>query len=249
MQTLNNEIVAYLNQKKIYSLLIKYNMDNNELLQKNVQDAIKWEPLLHAAEIGVIVKDGVVTLTGTVDNYMKKAEAEIAAKNVLGVKAVVELINVKFSTSINKNGTDIAEDVLKALKLNWELPTDKIQIKVEDGWVSLEGELQWNFQRLSAKNCISKLIGIKGVTNNIVIRSEVKDRVEENEIKKAFDRNWSLKTENIHLHVHNDKVTLSGFVNSWYEKNEAERITWNAPGVKEVVNELEVDYSYAHQTV
>jgi osmotically-inducible protein OsmY len=118
MQTLNNEIGAYLNQKKIYSLLIKYNMDNNELLQKNVQDAIKWEPLLHAAEIGVIVKDGVVTLTGTVDNYMKKAEAEIAAKNVLGVKAVVELINVKFSTSINKNGTDIAEDVLKALKLN-----------------------------------------------------------------------------------------------------------------------------------
>jgi osmotically-inducible protein OsmY len=224
-------------------------MKDNELLQKKVQDAIKWEPLLHAAEIGVIVKDGVVTLTGTVDNYMKKAEAEIATKNVEGVKAVVELINVKFSTSINKNGTDIAEDVLKALNLNWELPSDKIQIKVEDGWVTLEGELQWNFQRLSAKNCIAKLIGIKGVTNNILIKSEVKDRVEKNEIIKAFDRNWSLKTENIHLNVHNDKVTLYGFVNSWYEKNEAERITWNAPGVKEVVNELEVDYSYAQHLV
>jgi len=114
-------------------------MKKNEDLQKDVQDAIKWEPLLNAAEIGVIAHDGIVTLTGVVDSYAKKSEAEEAAKSVAGVKAVVEKIEIRFGNSWNKNDTEIATEVLNALKWNWEVPGEKVKVKVEDGWVTLEG--------------------------------------------------------------------------------------------------------------
>src|ERR1700733_3546912 len=122
-------------------------MKNNAELQKDVQDAIKWEPLLNAAEIGVTVKDGVVTLTGVVDSYSKKFEAEDAAKNVAGVKAVVEKIEIKFAGNIGrKDDNEIASEILNAYKWNWEVPDNKVKVKVEDGWVVLEGELQYNYQ-------------------------------------------------------------------------------------------------------
>src|SRR5450756_1561592 len=130
-------------------------MKNNAELQKDVQDAIKWEPLLNAAEIDVTVKDGVVTLTGTVDSYWKKTEAEDAAKNVAGVKAVVEKIEIKFANnSFIKDDNDIAKDVLNAYQWNVEVPRDKVKIQVEKGWVTLEGQLEWNFQKEAAKNAV-----------------------------------------------------------------------------------------------
>lgn len=127
---------------KTFSQVIKEIMKSNEELQRNVQEAIKWEPLLHAAEIGVSVKDGIVSLSGNVDSYAKKIEAENAAKNVAGVKAIVENITIHSSKTKNRNNLDIAEDVLSALKWNWEIPNDAIRVAVENGWVTLEGTLE-----------------------------------------------------------------------------------------------------------
>ena len=166
-------------------------MKNNEELQKDVQDAIKWEPLLNAAEIGVIAKDGVVTLTGVVDNYTKKSEAEDAAKNVAGVKAVVEKIEVKFSESWAKTSDgEIATEVLNAFKWNWRVPNDKVKVKVESGWVTLEGELQYNYQSEAARDAVKNLLGITGVTNNINIKSTTMEVIEKADIESALRRNW-----------------------------------------------------------
>jgi osmotically-inducible protein OsmY len=220
-------------------------MKTNEELQKDVQNAIKWEPLLHAAEIGVSVKNGVVTLTGDVDSYTKKTEAESAAKNVLGVKVLVENIVVKFDSSFGtKDDNDIAKEILNAYTWNWEVPNDKVKVKVENGWVTLEGELNWNYQKTAAKNAVSKLMGVRGVFNNITIKSETHDAIEKQDIEDALNRNWSLREQDIEVEVSNHKVTLTGTVNSWYQKDEAARIAWSAIGVWEVVNELEIEYEY-----
>jgi len=219
-------------------------MKSNESLQKEVQDAIKWEPLLKAAQIGVTVDDGLVTLTGTVDSYVKKTEAETAAKKVAGVKAVVEKIEVKFGESDAKDDNDIAKEVINALKWNWQVPNDKISIKVENGWVNLYGDLQWNYQKDAAKAAIKNLLGVKGVINDIKIASDVQDRVEKGEIERAIARNWSINDQNIEVNVSGSRVTLSGTVESIFQKDEADRIAWNAPGVWFVDNNLTIEYDY-----
>lgn len=220
-------------------------MKTNEELQKDVQNAIKWEPLLHAAEIGVSVKDGVVTLTGNVDSYTKKTEAENATKNIAGVKVVVENIEVKFHSSFDKkDDSDIAGEILNAYKWNWQVPNDKVKVKVENGWVTLDGEVNWNYQKTAAKDAVSKLMGVTGVFNNITIKSESKDAVEKEDIENALKRNWSLNAEDINVKVHDHKVTLTGTVGSWYQKDEAARIAWSASGVWTVDNELKIEYEY-----
>jgi osmotically-inducible protein OsmY len=220
-------------------------MKSNSDLQKDVQDAIKWEPLLNAAEIGVTVHDGVVTLTGTVDSYYKKSEAEHAAKNVAGVKAVVEKIEIQLGNSWQKNDNEIATEVLNAFKSNWEVPTDKVKVMVEKGWVTLEGELQWNYQKEAAKKAVHNLDGVKGVTSNLKIKSSNDDSIEKNAIERAINRNWSLAEQDIEIKVTENRVKLSGIVHSWYQKEEAARIAWNSPGVWNVDNELEIEYNYA----
>ncbi|MGO4770462.1 BON domain-containing protein [Flavobacterium sp. W22_SRS_FK3] len=220
-------------------------MKTNQELQKDVQNAIKWEPLLHAAEIGVTVKDGVVTLTGIVDGYYKKKEAETAAKNVSGVKAVVEEIEIKYTNTFTKTDNDIANEVLKALKENWAVAEDHVKVKVEDGWVTLEGELTWNFQKQDAKSAISFLPGVKGVTNEIKIKSDIKDAIEKTDVEKALARSWSLNAKNITVTVNGTNVKLNGFVDSVYQKDQAEKIVWKTPGIWSIDNELVVEYDYA----
>ncbi len=220
-------------------------MKTNENLQKDVQNAIKWEPLLNAAEIGVTAKDGVITLTGTVDSYAKKIEAEHAAKNVAGVTVVVEKIDIVYGTSSLTTDNEIAKEVLSALKWKWEVPSDKIKVKIEKGWVTLEGELKWNFQKEAGKSAIKNLRGVLGVINDITIKPESQDAVEENLIRDAISRNWSFNNKDIHVKVDGTRVTLSGIVDSLYQKDEAARIAWNAPGVWSVDNELVVEYNYA----
>jgi osmotically-inducible protein OsmY len=221
-------------------------MKNNEELQKDVQAAIKWEPLLNAAEIGVTVKDGVITLTGVVDNYTKKSQAEDAAKNVAGVKAVVEKIDVQFNSSWpKKSDRDIASAVLNAFKWNWSVPNDKVKVKVENGWVTLEGDLSFNYQSEAAKEAVKNLTGVTGVTNYIKISSATMEIAEKADIESALRRNWSIFDNDIDVKVTGHKATLTGTVESWYQKDEAGRITLNAPGVWSVDNELIVDYDYA----
>jgi len=218
-------------------------MKSNEVLQKDVQDAIKWEPLLNAAEIGVTAKNGMITLTGTVETWAKKAEAEDAAKKVAGVKAVVEEIKVESSCNCTKKTDDeIASEVLHALKSNWEIPNDKILVKVEDGWVTLEGELFWNYQKEAAKEAITNLADVKWVSNNITIKSETASTVEKKDVENAFKRDWTLENKNILVSVSNNKVTLNGKVDSWFQKDEASRLAWKAPGIINVDNQLTVEY-------
>ena len=217
-------------------------MKKNEELQKDVQDAIKWEPLLNAAEIGVTAKDGVVTLTGIVDNFAKKLEAEDAAKKVDGVKAVVEKIEVNFDHLDKTSDNEIANRALNALRWNWGATSDNIKIKVENGWIALDGEVQWNFQKIATKKAVSSIIGVKGVINNIIIKSETHDEIEKKDVVSGIARIWSLNKQDIRVSVSTNIVTLTGKVRSLFQKDEAERIAWNAPGVLFVENNLAVEY-------
>ena len=218
-------------------------MKNNLELQTDVQNAIQWEPLLHAAEIGVTAKDGIVSLTGIVDSYAKRIEAESAAKKVIGVKALVENIKVKFPNSWSKTDLEIAEEVIGALKANWSVKKDKVTALVADGWVTLEGTLPWNFQRENAEICVQHLAGITGITNNIKIKSKIADTIEQKDIKRALNRS-TIDDSDIMVSVDHNKVTLSGTANSFYQKEEAGRIAYKTPGIWHVNNELEVDYEY-----
>ncbi len=215
-------------------------MKNNSELQEDVQNALQWEPFLHAAEIGVSVKDGVVTLSGTVDSYSKKISAERATKNVVGVKAIAEDISIQYAGSEQKNDTEIATEIVNSWKTNWEIPTEKINVKVEDGWVKLDGTVGWNYQKVASERSINHLAGVKGVTNLISIRSESKDSIEERAVENALERNWTIDARNVKVEVNKNNVKLSGMVHSLYQKDEAERLAWNAPGVCSVENNLAV---------
>jgi osmotically-inducible protein OsmY len=219
-------------------------MKSNEELQKDVMDAIKWEPLLNAAEIGVTAKDGVVTLSGIVNNYSKKAEAEHAAKNISGVNAVVEKIEIKFDSNEKKNDNNLADEIVHSLKSKWDIPDNKIKVKVENGWITLDGELHWNYQKQTAVRSINSISGITGITNNIVIKSEIHDGIEKKDIELALLRNWAIDDSDIKVSVEDNVVNLSGKVDSWYQKDEAGRIAWNAPGVSKVRNEIIVDFDF-----
>jgi osmotically-inducible protein OsmY len=221
-------------------------MKSNEALQKDVQDAIKWEPLLHAAEIGVIVEDGIVTLTGIVDSYAKKKEAGEAAKKVAGVRAVADDIQVILNPSVVKSDAHVAADVLKALQDSWSVPNNKIKVIVADGWVTLEGTLHWNFQREAAKNAVRYLPGVKGLINKMKIQAEIEEEIEKEHVEEALRRNWSLDAEKIHVKASGTTITLSGIVNSVYQKEEAERIAWNTRGVWHVDNQLVVEYDHLY---
>lgn len=218
-------------------------MKTNEELQKDVQDSIKWEPLLQAAEIGVTAKDGVITLSGSVDSFAKKSEAEEAARRVKGVKVVVEQIVIKTPGDVlNRDDGDLANEILNAYQWTQEIPSDKVTVKVEKGWITLEGELQWNYQREAAEKLIRQLVGVKGLSNNIAIKFEPRVEIEKAAIENALARNWSIREEDINVRVVKNKVILTGTVGSWYEKDEAARQAWKAPGVEIVYNELIVEH-------
>jgi osmotically-inducible protein OsmY len=216
-------------------------MKTDEILQKDVQEAIKWEPQLHTTEIGVIAKNGIITLTGTVDNYYKKNEAEKAAKKVNGVKAIVEKIEVKQNINKSINDNYIAEKILNVFKSNFSIPDEKIKLKVEKGWVTLEGNVNWNYQKEAAKNAVIALMGVRGVTNNIRTKSDRNDYVKKSAIEKAIFNNAALVNDHIEVSVKNNDVKLSGVVNTFFEKEEAERIAWKTPGIWSVENEIGVD--------
>ena len=209
-------------------------MKTNEELQTDVQNAITMEPLLHLVEIAVTVKDGVVTLTGTVDSYLKKIDAENTTQKVVGVKGIVENIEVRFPSNWTKTDAEVANEVFSALRSNYKIPNDKVTIKVEKGWVTLEGELPCNYQRQAAKNAVSNVSGVKGVFTYIKIKSESNNEMEKYEVEKAISRNLYVAT-----------LTLSGQVLSWYQKEEAERIAWSSLGIWHIKNELQVGFENA----
>jgi osmotically-inducible protein OsmY len=219
-------------------------MKTDSQLQQDVLAELKWEPLLREAEIGVSAKDGVITLTGTVDGYAKKSEAEDAVKRVVGVKAVVEKIEIKYPSSwAKKDDNDIAAEIVNAFKWSPDIPSTQVTARVEKGWVTLEGQVEWNFQSDASKESVRGLSGVTGVSNNIKVRSRSEDAIEKADIESALRRNWSLAHKDISVTVSGHKATLKGMVDSWYQKDEAERIAWNATGVWNVGNELVVEYA------
>lgn len=216
-------------------------------IQKNVMDEIKWEPFLNASEIGVAVKSGVVTLSGTVDTFSKKMAAEKAAKRVVGVKAVAEEIEVKLFPTTVKNDTEMARMIADSLKWHSALQEEKVKIKVENGWVTLEGMVDWEFQKNAVKNAIENLAGIKGVTNLISVKPSITAKDIKQKITSAFLRSASLDSEKIQVEIDGNKAILTGKVRSWAEKQEAQQAAWNAHGITSVENKLVIDteiYAY-----
>ena len=213
-------------------------MKSNEMLQKEVEAAIRWEPLLHKTNIVVKVLDGVVTLTGLVDNYAQKSEATRASERTEGVRAVIEDIAVRDSISVREGDGEIVSHILNAFKWNWKVPEDKIKVIVESGWVTLDGECNWNSQKEAAEKSVEVLSGVTGVTNNIIIKAAIEDEIEKEAIEEALENNWATRDRDIRVSVDGTAVTLKGIVDSWHQKVEAERIGWNAPGVCTVENEL-----------
>ena len=216
-------------------------MKTDAEIQKDVMDELKWEPFLNASEIGVAVKNAVVTLSGTVDTYSKKEEAENAAKRVSGVKAVAEDIEVKpFATSM-KNDTEIARMIADSLKWHSAVQEEKIKVKVEDGWVTLEGEVEWEYQKDAARNAIKNLSSVKGISNLITVKPSVTAKDIKQKIALAFHRSATIDAGKIEIDIIGNKAILSGKVRSWAEKKDAENAAWKAQGITSIENKLIID--------
>jgi osmotically-inducible protein OsmY len=216
-------------------------MKRDSEIQKDVMDELNWEPLLNAHEIGVAVKDGIVTLSGRVDTYTKKLKAEEAAKRIIGVTAVVVDIDVTIASFGKKSDVDIAEAAIAALKWNVDVPKEKIKVTVEDGWITLEGEVDWEYQKSAAKRAVHSLTSVKGVINNIKVVSLIAPKDVKNKIFAAFHRSATVDAERISILTEGSKVILSGKVRSYVEKRDAENAAWLAPGVNKVENNLAID--------
>jgi osmotically-inducible protein OsmY len=213
-------------------------MKSDIQIQQDVMDQLKWEPGLHAAEIGVSVKNGIVTLSGLVDSYSEKITAEDATKKIAGVKAVAEDIQVGMSPVYRKTDAEIADAVVFALRWNTSIPDQKIRIKVEDGIVSLEGEVEWEYQRNEVKMAVEKLTGVRGINNYITLKPSLKPVNIKEQITAAFVRSATIDSGKISVATDGGKVILRGRVRSMAEHDDAENAAWAAPGVTSVENDL-----------
>jgi len=215
-------------------------MKSDSELKRDVENELKWEPSVNEAHIGVSVKDGVVTLTGHVPSYGEKYGAEKAAKRVYGVKAVADELDVKLPGSSKRTDEDIAQACVSALKSNYSVPDEKIKVTVSNGWVTLEGEVEWQYQREAAHNAVRYLTGVTGVSNNITIKAHVSPKDVKDKIVAAFHRSADIDARRIDIEARNGKVILRGNVRSWAERDEAQQAAWAAPGVTAVENNLTV---------
>ena len=209
-------------------------------LHKDVLDELRWDPQVNEAEIGVSVKDGVVTLTGFVPTFAQKYAAEKVVERVAGVRAVAEDLLVRPPDGFVHNDTDIAHAVVKALSSDIEVPADKVMATVQRGWITLKGEVNWNFQKTSAERAVRYLGGVKGISNLIEVKPKASPTEVKAKIEAALKRNAELDAKLIEVQTTDGKVILKGNVRSWAERADAEHAAWAAPGVKEVDDRLVV---------
>jgi osmotically-inducible protein OsmY len=214
----------------------------DEDIQADVLAELKWDARVAPNEIGVTVNDGVVTLTGWVDSFSKKWAAERAAHRVRGVKAVANDIEIRLPSTADRTDSDIAAAATRALEWDAFVPIEHVEVTVSKGWVTLKGEVEWEFQRRAAERAVRRLAGVRGVTNLLTVRPRVSVAAEKlkRQIEEALIRNAETDAERISAQVVGEKVILAGTVRTWLEREEAERVAWSAPGVSAVENRIMV---------
>lgn len=218
-------------------------------IQKNVVDELHWEPSLEDDDIAVGVKDGVVTLAGYAKSYLDKWKAERVASRVKGVKAIVNNIEVKLPSASDRPDPDIARAAVDALKWNVSVPKDRVTVKVEKGWVTLEGDVDWYYQREAAERAVRYLTGVKGVSNLITVKARPTTSDIKQKIRHALERGAEFDAERITVEIDGNTAILRGTVRSYAEYRDAERAARNAPGITSVKNQLVVDPSISYSTV
>lgn len=219
-------------------------MKTNTQIQKDVYDELKWDPRVSEAEVGVSVLDGVVTLSGYVPLYAEKLAAQEAAKRVAGVVAVVDDIKVTVMSAFKKDDQDIAKAAMNALEWHVWIPHKNIKFVVDDGWITLTGEVEWDYQRKAVESAVRYLSGVKGVLNNITLKPAIDTKDIKSKIEKAILRMAQEDIAKINVTASDSEVKLSGSVNSWAERSNAESAAWSAAGVVKVKNEIRIQPTY-----
>jgi osmotically-inducible protein OsmY len=216
-------------------------MKTDAQLQEDVTESLRFDPRVSQAHIGVTATDGVVSLTGNVPNYVEKCCAEKAAQRVLGVKAVVEKIEVKIPDPFVRGDQEIAKAILNHFTWNAQIPDELLKVKVEGGWAELSGEVEWAFQKHEAEKCVRALTGVKGVIDNISVMSPVESVNIKQKIEMVLKRNADIESQRIRVDVSGNKVTLSGEVRSFGEMGDIKWAAWGVPGVTSVINKMNVN--------
>lgn len=215
-------------------------MKSDSQLKKDIEAELEWDPAINAAQVGVSVKNGVVSLSGHLDTYAEKRAVEKAVQRVSGVQALAVELDVKLAPDHVRTDAEIAAAVESALLWHSLVPHERIKVKVEKGWVNLSGEVEWDYQRRSADNAVRPLLGVVGVSNYISIKPTVTPTDITKRIQEALTRQAEREGKNITVALSGSTVTLRGSVHSWAERNAAQGGAWSAPGITNVVNELKV---------
>jgi osmotically-inducible protein OsmY len=215
-------------------------MRSDREIERDVREELNWDPDLDAEDIAISVKDGVVTLAGFTRSYSDRLEAEHAAKRVAGVHAVANDIEVRLPSIDQRPDPDIARDAIASLKAQLPISHENIKVIVKDGWLTLEGTVEWQYQKTTAENAVRKVKGVKGVTNVMSLKPKVEPTDIQRRIQEAFKRNAEVDANRITVETHGSEVILKGTVRSWIEREEAERVAWSAPGITRVEDRIVV---------
>ena len=215
-------------------------MRSNAEIEEDVKAELEWNPDLDAIDIAVSVKNGVVMLAGFVKSYTDKYEAEAAAKRVVGVVAVANDLEVRMPSVDERPDPDIARDAAVAIKSQLPISSENIEIIVRNGWVALEGEIEWQYQRQAAENIVRRIKGVKGVSNTILLKPRAEPEEVKRKIQEALRRSADVDANRVEVEAHGSEVILKGTVRSWIEREEAERAAWSAPGVTKVEDRIVV---------
>ena len=213
----------------------------DQSLKQTVVDELAWDPRVNEAHIGVTARGGVVTLTGHVGSYAEKHAAEQAVGRVSGVKAIADELEIRYLYAVGHGDEDIAKQALNVLSWDLAVPKEKVKVKIDKGWVTLSGDVDWYYQKNAAESDVRKLLGVMGVSNQIVIKPSVQASDVQKKIKAAFERNADVEAAKIVVATDGSKVTLSGQVDSYYQRTLAENTAWSAPGVTHVHDHITVN--------